>query len=197
MCEFLRTTFSDPAIFWAMVTALATISLIYVAWWQLRSIARTSRSDFLYRLKSDFFTDEARRLVFLAENELLKFHPEDQIPYFEILRSGGPGGADRMRELSIEGNTISVYLVDDTLLGPMEDIGVLEKLGQVSLEEVYEVFVTYLNICVESPGLKEYLEWSRKDPEDYDVYDNLLHLYEKLKEKTPQIRQKKLANRSS
>ncbi len=180
-----------------MVTALATILLIGVAYWQLRSLAQTSRSDFLYRLKSDFFTDEARRLIFLAENELLKFHSEHQIPFFEILRRESHGVADRMRELGIEGNSISVYLVDDILLGPMEDIGVFEKLGLVSLKEVYEVFVTYINICVESPGLKEYLEWSRKDPEDCDVYDNLLHLYERLKAETPKIRRKKRANSST
>ena len=58
------------------------------------------------------------------------------------------------------------------------------------MEEVYEVFVTYVNICVESPSLKEYLGWSRKDTEDDDVYDNLLYLYKRLKEKTPQIREK-------
>jgi len=73
----------------------------------------------------------------------------------------------------------------------MEDIGVLEKLGLVTIEEVYEVFVTYINICVESLPLKEYLAWSRKDPQDEDVYDNLFRLYEKLKEETPKIRRKK------
>jgi hypothetical protein len=193
--EFLTQTLFDPAVFWTMATAVATIVLVFVAYWQLRSLARTSRSDFLYRLKNDFFNDEARRLTFLAEQGLLKFHSEDDIPYFEILRRDDPDVAERMKELGIKGSSVSVYMVDDKLLGPMEDIGVLEKLRQVSLEEVYEVFVSYLNICIESPGLKEYLDWSRKDPEDDDVYDNLLYLYKKLKEETPQIRQKKTLDR--
>jgi hypothetical protein len=135
-CEFLTKTLFDPAIFWAMVTALSTIVLIFVAYWQLRSLAKTSRSDFLYRVKSDFFNEEARRLIFLAENELLKFHAQDRIPHFEIVGREKPRVADRMKELGIEGDSISVYLVDDVLLGPMEDIGVLEKLGLVTLEEV-------------------------------------------------------------
>jgi len=189
--EFLTRTLFDPAIFWAMVTAVATIVLILVAYWQLRSLAKTSRSDFLYRLKSDFFNEEARRLVFLAEYDLLKFHAQDQVPYFEIIGRERPGIADRMRELGIAGDSISVYLVDDVLLGPMEDVGVLEKLGLVTLEEVYEVFVTYINICVESIPLKEYLAWSCKDPQDDDVYDNLFHLYERLKKATPKIRRRK------
>jgi hypothetical protein len=186
--EFLTKTLEDPTIFWTMATAVASITLVVVAYRQLRSLARTSRSDFLYRLKNDFFNDEARRLIFLAENNLLKFCSEDKIPYFGIIGSDTAGVAARMKELGITEKTISVYLVDDKLFGPMEDIGVLEKLGQVSLEEVYEVFVTYINICVESEGLKEYLAWSRKSPEDTDVYDNLLNLYNRLKSETPRIR---------
>lgn len=190
-CEFLKKSLSDPAIFWVMVAAITTIILVFVAYRQLESLATTSRSDFLYRLKSDFFNDDARRLIFLVENNLLKFHSEGAIPFFEIVGREVPGVADRMKELDISGESVSMYLVDDKLLGPLEDIGVLEKLGQVTLEEVYEVFVTYVNICVESPSLKEYLGWSRKDTEDDDVYDNLLYLYKRLKEKTPQIREKK------
>jgi hypothetical protein len=186
--EFLTKTLEDPAIFWTMATAVASITLVVVAYRQLRSLARTSRSDFLYRLKNDFFNDEARRLIFLAENNLLKFCSEDKIPYFKITGSDNTGVAARMKELGIAEKTMSVYLVDDKLFGPIEDIGVLEKLGQVSLEEVYEVFVTYINICVESEGLKEYLAWSRKSPEDDDVYDNLLNLYKRLKSETPRIR---------
>ena len=165
-CEFLTKSLSDPAIFWVMVGAVTTIILVVVAYWQLESLARTSRSDFLYRIKSDFFNDDARRLIFLAENKLLKFHSEGAIPFFEIVGREVPGNADRIRELGIEGDSVSMYLIDDKLFGPMEDIGVLEKLRLVTLEEVYEVFVTYINICVESPGLKEYLGWSRKDTED-------------------------------
>lgn len=188
--EFLTRTLFDPAVFWAMATAVATIALIVVAYSQLRSLARTSRSDFLYRLKRDFFTQDARRLIFLAEHDLIKFHASD-IPYFEIIGREAPGVADRMKELGIVGDSISVYLVDDALLGPIEDLGVLEKLGLVTLEEVYEVFVTYVEICAEAKPLNEYLEWSRSNPEDEDVYDNLFGLYNKLKREGPRIRKKK------
>ncbi|MGB7764989.1 MAG: hypothetical protein WBL33_08190, partial [Candidatus Acidiferrales bacterium] len=184
-CEFLTKTLYDPAIFWSMIGAIATVILVFVAYWQLKNLARTSRSDFLFRLRSDFFNDDARRLIFLAEHKLLKFHGEDEIPYFEILGRDRPRVADRMRELNIEGDTVSMYLVDDKLLGPIEDIGVLERLGLLTLNEVYEAFVTYINICVESPGLKEYIQYSRKDPEDDDVYDNLLYMHEKLQKKAP------------
>jgi hypothetical protein len=174
-----------------MVGAVATVILVFVAYWQLKNLARTSRSDFLCRLRNDFFNDDARQLIFLAEHGLLKFDEAGEIPYFEIVGRDRPGVADRMNELNIKGNTVSTYLVDDKLLGPIEDIGVLEKLRLLTLKEVYEAFVTYINICVESPGLREYLQWSRKDPEDDDVYDNLLYIHKKLQGKAPQIRAKK------
>jgi hypothetical protein len=94
-----------------MVAAAATVALIIVAWRQLRSLAKTSRSDFLYGLKSDFFTKEARQLVFLANEELLCFHVEPDIPYFEIVDRNNPGVIDRLKELDIEAKSISIYSV--------------------------------------------------------------------------------------
>jgi hypothetical protein len=187
MCQFLAKTLADPATFWAMVSAVATVVVTVVAYWQLRSLAQTSRSDFLYRLKKDFFTTEARQLIFLAEHELLEFH-EAGIPHFAIIGRDRPGVAQQFKALGIEGDTISAYAVDDVLLGPIEDMGVLESLGLLSLREIYEAFVTYINICVESQPLRKYLDFSRKDPEDDDVYDHLLRLYQKLKTETPYIR---------
>jgi len=183
--EWLTRTIYDPAIFWSMVSAIATVVFLIVAWRQLRSLAKTSRSDFLYRLKSDFFTKEARQLVFLANEDLLHFHVEPDIPYFEIIDRNNPGVTDRLKELDIEAKSISIYSVDDVLLGPMEDIAVFEKLKLIGRNEVYEVFGEYLNICVRSQGLKEYLEWSREGPTNADVWKNLLNLHHKLKGKFP------------
>jgi hypothetical protein len=137
--EWFTRTIYDPAIFWSMVAAIATVVLLIVAWRQLRSLAKTSRSDFLYRLKSDFFTKEARQLVFLANEDLLDFHVEPDIPYFEIVERNNPGVTDRLKELDIEEKSISIYSVDDALLGPMEDIAVFEKLKLIGRDEVYGV----------------------------------------------------------
>jgi hypothetical protein len=188
--EFLTKTLFDPASFWAMVAAVATIALIIVAYKQLRDLGRTSRADFLYRLKSDFFNVQARQLIFLTEHNLLKFHGVE-IPYFEIVGHERPGVRERLKEMGIEGDSISTYLVDDILLGPLEDVGILEKLRLVSLEEAYEEFVTYMDICIENEAIQEYLKYSNRDPADDDVYDSMLGLYQKLKVEAPKIRAKK------
>jgi hypothetical protein len=116
---------------------------------------------------------------------------EGDLPYFKIIGRERAGVIDRMRELGIEGDSINVSTMEDVLLGPMEDLGVLERLGLVDLEEVYEAFETYFLVCTECKVLKQYFEWSRSDVEDDDVYDNLLTLGAKLKAEGEKIRIKK------
>jgi hypothetical protein len=191
--EFWLKTLEDPATFWAMVAAIATIGLIAVAYYQLRDLAETSKSDFLYKLKKDFFTPEARRLVFLAEAGLLRFH-QSQIPYFEIIRPDAETGA-RMTEVGITESSASTGLVDDVLLGPLEDVGVLLERNLVSLDEAYEQFDSFVQICVENEAIGQYLTWCRMDQDDDDVYDHLQTLYERLRVRGPKIRARKRATR--
>jgi len=63
----------DCNCFWAATTAVATIALVIVGFWQLKGLNKTSREDFLQKLKNDFFSKNERRLMFLIENKFLKF----------------------------------------------------------------------------------------------------------------------------
>jgi hypothetical protein len=145
--EWLTRSVYDASIFWAMITAVATFVLVFVAYFQLKSLARTSRSDFLYRLKKDFFTHEVRRLLFLVERDYLEFQ-EEEIAHFKIIGRDQPRVAERMRELGIEGDSVSTYRMEDELLGPLEDVGFLEKIGMVDFREVYETIETYYLKCM-------------------------------------------------
>jgi hypothetical protein len=189
--EFWLKTLQEPGSFWAMMTAITTIALAWVAYKQLSDLARTSKSEFLFKLKKEFFTEETRRLIFLIENELLEFRSADT-PYFHIIRPGNAEMQSRLDELGIIGSTVSTYVVDDYLLGPLEDLGVLEERSLVSLDEAYEQFDTYVEICAESTAIREYLNWSSDQyPDDDDVYDHFQQLYEKLRREGPRIREKK------
>jgi hypothetical protein len=186
------TEMFQPTSFWAMVTAVFTAVIAVVAYIQLGALVRGSRSDFLYRLKKDFFTEETRRLMFLVDNDLMEFRDEE-IPYFQITPGTDGKTAVRLREMGIQDAAISPYLIDDVLLGPLEDLGVLEKLKQVSLEEAYEHFDYYVEASAENRAIRAYLLSSSDGPED-DAYDHFQGLYEKLKAKGPEIRQKKRRN---
>ena len=168
-----------------MATALLTLALAWVAWTQLRDLARTNRSDFLYRLKKDFFTEAETELVFLVENDLLLFSPSN-FPRFDTVEKNGVKPAKDM---------ITTNAVDDVLLGPLEDVGLYWELKALSFQEVYEIFDYYIRLVVENKAIREYIDWVRKEPEGEDIYDHLLLIYRELKEEGPKIRKRKDKNR--
>ena len=49
--DFWMKTFQEPGNFWAMLTAVTTVALAWVAYRQLSDLARTGKSDFLYKRK--------------------------------------------------------------------------------------------------------------------------------------------------
>ena len=189
--DFWLETFRKPETFWSMVTAVTTVVLARVAYKQLSDLARTGKSDFLYKLKKDFFTPEVRQLIFLMENNFLEFRPGD-IPYFAIVLAKDAETQSRARELGISGNAVSTYVVDDLLLGPLEDVGILLKRDMVSLHEVYEQFDSYVQLCADNDAVGAYLKFSRDGEDNADVYDGFEYLRLRLEEEGPKIREHKL-----
>jgi len=177
-CSFWEKTWSDPAVLWVAATALLTALLVWVAWRQLGSLAQTSTSDFLFRLKSDFFTFEARKLVFLIEQELLRFE-DAEIPYFSIPDFDKPELQPRLRELGIAEPTVSMYALDDIILGPLEDVAFYLSEKRITRTQVSEVFSYYICMCAESKAVQDYKAACRKlsgDPDIYAGLDNLQKL---------------------
>lgn len=176
--SFWEKTWSDPTTFWVAATAVITALLAWVAWSQLGSLADSSTSDFLFRLKSDFFTEQARKLVFLIERDLLRFE-DAAIPYFSIPDFNEAELKPRLQELGITASTISTYLLDDTILGPLEDVSFYLSEKRITQRQVYEVFSYYIRICAESPAIQDYKKACRRQPGESDIYAGLDHL-EKL-----------------
>jgi hypothetical protein len=179
MCEWITSSLR-PEVFWVMATAILTLALVLVAWKQLRDLARTSRSDFLYKLKRDFFTHEETELMFLVENDLLVFNPNT--PCFDTVEKNG---------IKPTKDALTTNVVDDVLLGPLEDVGLYWELKTLSLSEVYETFDYYIKSVVENKAIREYIEWCRREEGDEDIYDHLLAVYNQLKSDGPRIRKRK------
>jgi hypothetical protein len=181
---FWEKTFNDPAVFWAMATFVLTAALVFVAWWELRDLARTSRADFIFRLKKDFFTEDARQLLFLVDEDLLQFE-DCEIPYFTVRNANEPGLHGRFEELGVKGSTVSTYVVDDVLLGPFEDVGVFLTGKLITEKHAYEMFYTYLKSCSENAEIRKYIQSTRREPEDSDIYGGFDDLYKRLRKMEP------------
>lgn len=97
-----------------------------------------------------------------------------------------------MTELGISATAISTYLVDDLLLGPLEDVGIFLKRNMLSLDEVYEQFDSYVQLCEDNDAVGAYLKLSRTGEGNEDVYDGIEYLRLKLEDAGPKIRRRKL-----
>jgi hypothetical protein len=214
MCEFLSKTFTDAPTFWVMLTglgtfvlALVTFLLFKVAKKQLTDLAetsareeRTNKADFIFRLGRNFFTLEARQLIFLIEEELIAYE-NASIPYFKIEKMEEADVKARLEELHISHPTVSTYDVDDILLGPLEDVGIFKEAGLISLDDAYEEFDYYIQLCVDNDQIRKYIDDARSEPESSDVYENVLNLAVELKiygkSKRTKIGQEKTKSSSS
>ncbi len=180
-------TAQDPAIFWAMVTALGTaviamgtLVLAYAAWKQLGDLAKTNKATFILQLRAAFFTADTRRLFFLVDEDLLAF-VESPIPHFEV-DVGDEALSQRLEELGIAGKTISTYEIDDLILGPLEDVGMLERDGIITLQQAYDWFFSYVDVCAGNPALRAYMTYLRSGgPSESDIYEDLERLHRRLK----------------
>jgi hypothetical protein len=182
---FWEKTWSDPAIFWAMATFVFTVALVGVAWKELGDLARTSRADFIFRLKNNFFTEDARRLLFMVDVNLLQFE-DSEIPYFTIRKAGDPNLRSRFEELGIKGSTVSTYVVDDVLLGPLEDVDMFLTGKLITEKNAYEMFDTYVTSCAENEEIQKYIKSTRRKPNNSDIYSGFDHLYKRLRAAAPQ-----------
>jgi hypothetical protein len=182
---FWEKTWSDPAIFWTMATFVFTVALVWVAWKELGDLARTSRADFIFRLKNDFFTEDARRLLFMVEKNLLEFE-DGEIPYFTIRNVDNPILSGRLEELGIKGSTVSTYVVDDALLGPFEDVALFLAENLITAKHAYEMFYTYVSFCAENEEIQKYIKSTRLKPGDSDIYSGFDALYKRLRRLAPQ-----------
>ena len=181
---FWENTLNDPAVFWAMATSVFTLALVGVALKELGGLARTSRADFIFRLKNDFFTEDARRLLFLLEEDLLQFE-DGEIPYFTIRKVNDPSLRDRFEELGVKGSTVSTYIVDDVLLGPLEDVAMFLKGKLITKRQAYDMFYTYVKSCSENAEIRKYIQSTRREPCDSDIYGDFDDLYKRLRKMEP------------
>src|SRR5262245_50818321 len=84
----------DRAAFWTMVSGVAALIAVLVAWRQLSGLKKISNADFTQRFTKEFFTADTRELLTLLMNSALQFDVQeikdkcgnviDGLPYLKI-----------------------------------------------------------------------------------------------------------------
>jgi hypothetical protein len=182
----------------SVIVSLLTAILIWIAYYQLKSLFQTTNADFIHKLKNDFFKEETRKLFHLVEHDYILFREgigdsdkcrhvsgiceqhktdESEKEYFfevnceKIEHSGLP---KEIQQVLLEKKFYSSYELDDFLLGHFEDIGLFETKGVIDIEMVYEEFSWYLKASFENCQIQKYMEALGED-----FYDKFKYVYKK------------------
>ncbi len=169
-----------------LITTFSTLGLLVVAWWQLAKINKKTSSDFIHRLKNDFFSDQGRLIVSLIDNKCLEYHESenDHLPYFKIkincitdieIRNE----IERKLEvLKMNKNIIDSYDMDDLILGHIEDLGMFNKYNIIDIDMIYDLFSWYIERCKENEEIGKYID-SLRAKYGQDIYEDTDYIYNK------------------
>jgi hypothetical protein len=176
--EFWHSTLGDAAIFWAMITALATAALVIVGYVQLADLVRTRKSDFSERLYSSFFsTPEAAMLLVLIRYKLLIL--QDKVtfkvnqPSLEIIEQLDP-------DIKIEEERISAARVTRVILNPLEYVSTLVNHKAIDFSQAYLLFSSIVTACWKNEEIRKFIMLKREEISDA-LYQQAELFYEKVK----------------
>jgi hypothetical protein len=199
ICKYLwGTTASngdvDRVAFWTCVTAIATITLFFVAWYQLVGLKKVSKADFINKFTDGFFNENTQKIILLLTYNALEFKIKDiiygnddgveEFAYFKInekIVKQLP--IDKVIEKKLlEKEIYTSFEIDDLLLGYFEDIGCFEKDNLIGIKGVYDTFDAYLQTTWENPVITEYIKYTGAlNNDSNDIYEHLKYIYEKDK----------------
>jgi hypothetical protein len=175
---------------WQVVSAVATMWAVWVAWKKLGDSSKTSHADFIRRFSDRFFEKPTRDLINLLDNKALSFQKEEPTSqegectsYFAIdmEKVDKLKLADKKKEELKRRKVYSTYEMDDWLLGHLEDVAFFERSGLLDIKEVYHHFDWYVDMVWASPEVQKYIASQRQEERDgKDIYEEFENIATKL-----------------
>jgi hypothetical protein len=172
--EFLTKTIFDPAIFWAMVTAVATVFLVFFAVLPLREIAKTRRTELVRHLREDFLTFRIKAIMFLINHNLIDYEQDaDTTPFFSFARISNDPAQSRIQETLGDTVVLSIFEIDDDILNPLEEVAVLAFARSITFEDVYALFGNFMQSVVQNEAIQRHIRDMRRNSGTANAYRNL------------------------
>jgi hypothetical protein len=196
--EFLTQSIYDPAIFWAMVAAVATVALVVatigLVWIGLIPLVRSRKAELAERFKEELLTASAQRIFFLAAHNFLKFVIDKQvgdreIGYFAIIKLNENIMRQRLDRMFSDQRIVMTFEIDDQILAPLEEVAYHEKHGEVEFRDVYRIFGDYIDVCWQNAEIVKYIKWVR-ERQKADAYVNMEVLHKKLRKRYEALKAK-------
>jgi hypothetical protein len=199
--EFLTKSIYDPAVFWAMVAAVATVALVFatigLVWIGLIPLVRNKKSELAERFKEELLTPSAQGIFFLAAHGFLTFVVDKQsgdreIGYFAIIKLNENIMQQRLDQMFGDQRIVMTFEMDDDILAPLEEVAYYEKHGEIEFEDVYRIFGDYIGVCWSNAEIVKYINWLRARMKS-NAYKNMEALQKKLRKHFETLRGKGLA----
>jgi len=182
-----ETTF-DRTAFWTFISAIATVAVAFIAWYQLKGLKKVSQADFIKKFNDDFFNPMNRAFILLCDNDALIYREKDikysstgepePFPFFEVdqfIIKQLPIDKNLSREERIR-HTYMPYEIDD-FLGYFEDVGKFEKKEFIEIEDVYDSFGWYISKVWKNKEIEKYLA-TQTNPNN-DLFANSRYIFNK------------------
>ena len=192
--EFLTKTIYDPAVFWAMVTAIATVLLVIatvaLVWVGILPLVRARRADLGERFRAELLRPSTQRIFFLASHGLFQFQNEDGttgIGYFMIIQAQENIIEQRLRQMLGEQRIILTFEMDDEFLSPLEEMARDEDKHVLEFEYVFRNFGDYIDVAARNEEIHRYIMWIRKKANDPNLYSNIEKLHAKLDKRAGRV----------
>jgi hypothetical protein len=183
--EFVTRSIYDPAIFWVMVTAIATVLLVIatvgLVWVGIIPLVRERKAEFGDRFRSELLTPSAQKIFFLVAHGFVEFR-DDQTTgraYFFIIEAQENIIKQRLEQILGEQRIILTFEMDDEILSPLEEVAYYEEKKVLDFDYVYETFADHIDVFMSSAEVKKYIVWLRKYGRP-DVYVKLEKLHVRI-----------------
>ena len=172
--EFLTKTIFDPAVFWTMLTAVATVFLVFFAALPLRELAKTRRTELVRRFKEDFLTPRINAIMFLIDHNLIEYGQDaDTTPFFSFARISNDPAQARIQGTLGDTVVLSIFEIDDDILNPLEEVAVLAFARSITFEDVYALFGNFIQSVVQNEAIQTHIRDMRRNSGAANAYRNL------------------------
>jgi hypothetical protein len=191
--EFLTKTIYDPAIFWAMVTAVATVLLVAatvgLVWIGLIPLINARKAEFADRFRSELLSSSAEKIFFLVAHGFVEFRvdPTTKRPYFFIIEASENIIKQRIEQMLDGQRIILTFEIDDEILSPLEEVAYYEEKKVLDFDYVYETFADHIDVFMSNKEVVKYITWMRETT-GMDVYRKLEKLHAKIKQHAAEVK---------
>ena len=170
-----------------LVTTASTLILMLCAIFQLQRYTNSMKADFAHKIKTDFFNEKERTIMFLLNNDMLQFtsikdcNSNTSFSYFQV---------DKKKlmyfqnySLDILKNTQSNYSsleIEDIILNHFEDLNIYRINNIVGDDYLYNGFYAYVESVYKNTQIQKLITWLNTESGNKDSYSGFQDLYKFL-----------------